>query len=203
MEQSSEQQPNPALLTTTTTIATTTAEPGGEATSTLSQVTESLQAIDMVQEQPIASTSRVLEPPLALSSAFTQLDVPPHSAPAFLPPLDSRSYSRTGIVYDERMMMHASLDYMRDENETDNLEWENPKGQEDDYKHPEVPTRISTIYNILKRNLLLGRMINLECPEVEKQDAIMVHSEEMWEKLQATSGQAEFLVDPFSARSNR
>jgi hypothetical protein len=174
-----------ALTTMTATTTTTYNQEGVPTTDTTVQVTGGLPN-GIQTEYPVPSTSAMVADASALVAQ------PPHSAPAFLPELDPGSYRRTGIVYDERMMLHSSLDYMRDTNEMQDIGWEHPRGFEYDYKHPEVPLRISRIFDLLKANFLLERMIDVECQEVEKEDALLVHTEEMWDSLQATSG--EYLV---------
>ncbi len=101
--------------------------------------------------------------------------------------IDPEARRITGLVYDLRMMLHASLDYMRDNGDIVDLFDEPPIGVGRSYAHPEKPDRISTIHSLLKQHGLVQRMVPLECPEVLKEDAMLVHSEALWDTMQATA----------------
>jgi len=82
-----------------------------------------------------------------------------------------RSY-RTGYVYDTRMMLHAPTIARED------LE-------EDDASHPEQPDRIARIYSLLKTSLCIQRMRQIQIRSLEKHEAMLVHSEDHWHKVEA------------------
>lgn len=84
-------------------------------------------------------------------------------------PTLERIYS-VGYVYHPQMMLH-----------------ENVNG------HPEEPARISQIYNLLVRNHCIVQMKEIPCREATSDEILLVHSEDLWEKVQALSGR-HFIV---------
>ncbi|EIN11329.1 histone deacetylase clr3 [Punctularia strigosozonata HHB-11173 SS5] len=69
-----------------------------------------------------------------------------------------------GYVFDARMMAHSCLD-----------------------GHPEQPERIVSIYRLLAENGCLEKMKHIPIRMVKKQEALLVHSEELWDKVLAIS----------------
>lgn len=69
--------------------------------------------------------------------------------------------SRYGYVFDDRMMLHAPLD-----------------------EHPESPARIQGIYQRLREAGCLHRMRQVQIRQVKKSEALLVHSEDHWDKVQ-------------------
>lgn len=68
----------------------------------------------------------------------------------------------TGYVYDVRMMAHADA---RD--------------------HPETPERIVRIHNLLKANQLLSEMLYIPVRLITRQEVLLVHSEDHWNKIES------------------
>ncbi|KAG6842184.1 hypothetical protein C0991_001677 [Blastosporella zonata] len=83
---------------------------------------------------------------------------PPRSASV---PLASSPFT-VGYVYSAEMMSHFC-----------------PTG------HPETPERISHIYNALTLNHHIKKMKNIHIRPVKKEEALLVHSEDHWDKVQA------------------
>ena len=69
---------------------------------------------------------------------------------------------KSGYVYDVRMMGHSSIS-----------------------DHPETPQRIARIFAILAENNIIQPMQKLPTSEVRKHQALLVHSEDHWEKVEA------------------
>ena len=78
------------------------------------------------------------------------------------PGLTSRA---TGYVYDVLMMLHS------------------PTPNSDG--HPERPERIMRIFEALKMSGCESRMVKLELRDVRKEEVLLVHSEDLWDKVQA------------------
>ncbi|KAH7927131.1 Arginase/deacetylase [Leucogyrophana mollusca] len=76
-------------------------------------------------------------------------------------PFNSPSY-RVGYVYSSDMMLHSSS-----------------------HGHPEQPDRITRIRNTIRDRGLLSKMKQLPIRPVKKQEALLVHSEEHWDKVLA------------------
>ena len=74
------------------------------------------------------------------------------------------SYS-VGFVYDPRMMLHSCTT-----------------------GHQEDPQRIDRIYNMLKTSGCIEQMLPLACREVRQEEALLVHSEALWEKVMYIGG---------------
>lgn len=82
---------------------------------------------------------------------------------------DLQRLSRTGYVYDTRMMDH----------------WPIVDNDDEDDSHPEQPQRIFRIYSILKNNLCIQKMRQISIRHLEKHEAMLVHSEDHWDKVEA------------------
>ena len=102
---------------------------------------------------------------------------------------DARSLSdfpiskKTGIVYNVQMMLHAPINYSRDGEQDPSIQ-----DDMDDYRtsHPEEPRRISHIYAKLKAANLVSQMVHLPCPEATPEQALLVHSDHVWQELEKT-----------------
>lgn len=94
-----------------------------------------------------------------------QTDVEPRRPPSPVPlrassvPFITREYT-VGYVYSSEMMVHACL-----------------KG------HPEQPERISSIFQAIKDAKYHLRMKQLPIRPVKRSEALLVHSEDHWEKV--------------------
>jgi len=81
--------------------------------------------------------------------------------------------SRVGFVYSPEMMMH----YKRDDH----------SGDHDD-KHVENPERLSRIIELIRSKGLHLQMKALPIRPVQKHEALLVHSEDHWNKVLAIKG---------------
>lgn len=102
----------------------------------------------------------------------------------------------TGYIYDERMMLHAPLNYRVEEDGTfldDGYDEFDPDG-EFRRSHPEEPRRIAKIFERLKKASLIGRMLKLPCVEVEKHEAMLIHTERLWDSVQSTYCKFFFII---------
>ncbi|KAJ3487452.1 hypothetical protein NLI96_g3543 [Meripilus lineatus] len=97
------------------------------------------------------------------SGPATTSVVPPSST---IPnPMDSRLYTATvGFVYDNQMMLHSCI-----------------RG------HAEAPERISRIFDALKEAQCLSKMSQIPIRMVQREEALLVHSESLWDKVIAVS----------------
>jgi hypothetical protein len=93
-----------------------------------------------------------------------------------------KSRSKTGLVYDLRMMLHAPINYTRD-GDTDGFD-----NDLEEYRssHPEEPRRISEIFSQLKSANLVQGMVHLPCPQVTPSQALLVHTDDVWQELEKT-----------------
>lgn len=91
---------------------------------------------------------------------------------------------RTCYVYDQRMLQH----------------WPPFAPDDEDTHHPERPRRISTIYSLLKETLCLKRMQKIPTRPLERFEAMLVHSEDHWEKVEAIEREPLWI---FEANANR
>ncbi|KAL4246025.1 hypothetical protein ABKN59_008832 [Abortiporus biennis] len=108
--------------------------------------------------------------PEASSSAK---DIQPASSTSEVQPATSSAmdvFSKTlvGYVYDNRMMMHSCV-----------------KG------HSEAPERISRIFDSIKQAGCLNYMVSIPIREVQKEEALLVHNESLWDKVIAVSAMTE------------
>jgi len=103
-------------------------------------------------------------------------------------PLSEYPKSRkTGLVYDVQMTMHAPINYQRDSN----AEYED---EIDEFRstHPEDPKRISRIFSQLKGANLIDTMVRLPCPEATAQQALLVHTDYVWQELEKTTSTYDY-----------
>lgn len=80
-------------------------------------------------------------------------------------PVARRPFS-VGYVYDIQMQLHRAIHG-------------SPDG------HPEEPERISHIYSLLVANKLISQMKEIPCREAIREEILLVHSEDHWDKVQA------------------
>lgn len=98
--------------------------------------------------------------PFEASNSSRQAPVPRASS---LPPVLNPSNIEVGYVYSTLMMTHT-----------------NTRGH-----HEEQPDRISRIFNLLKDSNCLARMRRLPIRPITREEALLVHSEALWEKILA------------------
>ena len=79
----------------------------------------------------------------------------------------------TGYVYDTRMLDH----------------WPTIEPKENDDPHPEQPARISKIHTTLRIAQCLKRMRKLHTRLLQKHEAMLVHSEDHWDKVEAIASE--------------
>ncbi|OCF43376.1 histone deacetylase 6/10 [Kwoniella heveanensis CBS 569] len=84
--------------------------------------------------------------------------------------------TRTGYIYDPMMMLHCQDGYTPTADDV----LDNGEG------HPEEPMRIKRIFGRLAEQGLIKRMRKLEFDEVTMEQVMLVHSEELWYKVQGT-----------------
>ncbi|KAL6305042.1 histone deacetylase complex protein [Sparassis latifolia] len=100
------------------------------------------------------------------SSASTRRDTQPRASS--LPPSLKTPEIQVGYVYSTKMMMHSCV-----------------------HGHEEQPERISRIFDILKDASCLTKMRRLPIRPVLKEEALLVHSEALWDKVQAIHSMTE------------
>ncbi|WVR03811.1 hypothetical protein IAU60_000807 [Kwoniella sp. DSM 27419] len=88
---------------------------------------------------------------------------------------------RTGYVYDPMMMLHCPDGY------TPTAESVQDNGD----GHPEEPMRIKRIFGRLAEQGLIKRMKRLEFGQVTAEQVMLVHSEEVWDKVQGTEDMSD------------
>ena len=84
---------------------------------------------------------------------------------------------KIGYVYDEEMLLHACLA---------------PDG------HPEQPDRITRIYNTLLSSSVISHMKRIPARPVEREEALLVHSQILWDKVMAIAGRQQFSSRPIN-----
>lgn len=84
--------------------------------------------------------------------------------PAILPVPTPLPAQGTGIVYDARMMLHAT-----------------PAPGE---SHPERPERIAQIYAMLERTGCVARMVPIPAREALREEVALVHDEALWDQFE-------------------
>jgi hypothetical protein len=139
---------------------------------------------DLFQEVIYSSTAEGTSPHVPLFNQNSLVINPNNGLQA-----DTRSLSdypkskRTGLVYNVQMMLHAPINYSRDGEHDSSIQ-----DDLDDFRssHPEEPRRISHIYAKLKGANLVTQMVHLPCPEATPEQALLVHSDHVWQELQKT-----------------
>ena len=87
---------------------------------------------------------------------------PPRTRAASVPATLRENAYQVGYVYSSKMMTHSCI---RD--------------------HCEQPERISRIFDILKQNGCLAEMKQLPIRRVLREEALLVHSQSLWDKVLA------------------
>jgi histone deacetylase 6 len=82
----------------------------------------------------------------------------------------------TGFVYDVRMRLHGNV--------------------HEDEHHPEDPSRITAILQVLREAKCTDTMFTIAAREARKEEVLLVHGKEHWDLVQRTAG-AYLLVKPF------
>ncbi|TFK25666.1 histone deacetylase clr3 [Coprinopsis marcescibilis] len=119
-------------------------------------------AMDIDRPGDVEGTSRSTNGIAGPSSLTRQWSTPvPRQPRASSMPLTASEYT-VGYVYSVDMMMHFSLD---------------PHG------HPEQPNRIKNIWQTLVKEHLTERMKWLPIRPVKKEEAMLVHGEDHWDKV--------------------
>lgn len=86
-------------------------------------------------------------------------------ATEFIPPTNNRHH--VGYVYSEEMTLHAAI------------------REKDEGEHPEHPHRIARIYEALLGAGYINMMKKLPIRLCVEEEALLVHSEDLWEKVLA------------------
>lgn len=105
------------------------------------------------------------------SAPLPPLDPPPLRASS--EPLERDGFT-VGYVYSSEMMVHYS-----------------PHG------HPEEPSRISRIFDAITAARLAPKMKQLPTRQVKKEEALLVHSEDHWDKVIAIQCESQFILADF------
>jgi hypothetical protein len=84
-----------------------------------------------------------------------------------------------GYVYDAAMMAHTDLSVEEDAS--------------DDERHPEQPGRLSSIYDTLRNAKCLSKMKRLGIRRALQHEILLVHSEDLWDKVIAIECKSMFL----------
>jgi histone deacetylase 6 len=87
--------------------------------------------------------------------------------------LQDKPTASTGYVYDTRMLDH----------------WPTIEPDENEYPHPEQPARISKIYLALRTAMCFKKMLKISTRFLEKHEAMLVHSEDHWDKVEAIASE--------------
>nr|XP_018264720.1 histone deacetylase 6/10 [Kwoniella dejecticola CBS 10117]OBR86878.1 histone deacetylase 6/10 [Kwoniella dejecticola CBS 10117] len=183
--------------TTTTTIETSTILPRESHLQSNPQQTSS----ELLQTISPAALSNGNHPPQSASNeaeSSTPINNHDNHYPATVDPLaifasrppafqptpaqtDTRTVERpriyrTGYVYDPMMMLHCQEGYIP----TAEHVVDNGAG------HPEEPMRIKRIFARLAEQGLIKRMLKLEFGQVVMEQVMLVHGEDLWNKVQGT-----------------
>jgi histone deacetylase 6 len=117
--------------------------------------------------------------PLGHEASTSTVSLSDRSNQAPTPMLGRQRAYRTGYIYDIMMMLHCQEGYTP----TEDTVVDAGDG------HPEEPMRIKRIFTRLKEAGLIARMKKLEFEEVTQAQAVQVHTEEHWEKVEGTRGE--------------
>jgi hypothetical protein len=132
---------------------------------------------------PSSSTrTRASPPPLTVISPIdhTAIDTPVQERAVYA--VSSPQIARTGYIYDPLMMLHCKDGY---EPTPDDAVTRDP---DPDSGHPEDPLRIKRIFSRLAETGLIKRMKKLRFEQVTMDQVLLVHSEELWNKVQGIEG---------------
>ena len=88
-------------------------------------------------------------------------------------PQEDKLMAKTGYVYDTRMLDH----------------WPTIQPDENEYPHPEQPARISKIYFALRTAMCFKKMRKISTRFLEKHEAMLIHSEDHWDKVEAIASE--------------
>ena len=105
-------------------------------------------------------------------------------------PSPGRPIPRTCYTYDPQMMLHCKDGYTP----TDALAMAGDG-------HPEEPMRIKRIYDVIREAGLIGKMHKIDYMPLARDQALLVHSADMWDANQATEGEAFLAFDSALTRS--
>ncbi|OBZ68110.1 Histone deacetylase clr3 [Grifola frondosa] len=104
----------------------------------------------------------------ASSSSLTKVRTPAEARATSLPPVLRHDGFQVGYVYSTKMMTHSCI-----------------------HGHPEQPERISRIFDALKQAQCLEKMRRLPIRRVLREEALLVHSETLWNKILAMHSMTE------------
>ena len=127
-----------------------------------------------VPEEPTTSNG----PRTTAAEMFAPAISPFPSSPAR--PTTPPKMDRTGFVYDPLMMLHCPDGYTPTADDV----MDNGDG------HPEEPMRIKRIFSRLAESGLISRMRKLDFGQVTFDQALLVHSEDHWQKVQGTESES-------------
>ncbi|WFD41757.1 histone deacetylase [Malassezia psittaci] len=117
--------------------------------------------VDIVmQSDPTLPATPLPGSSMAPIAPETGVSMPLDSSPTPPPP------TGTGLVYDARMMLHAS-----------------PALSD---THPERPERIERIYSLLERKGCVARMIRIPAREALRDEVALVHEPSLWDEFEVT-----------------
>jgi hypothetical protein len=102
-----------------------------------------------------------------------------------------------GYVWSEEMLAHRNLFDDKEKKEKHDMRDDDEPSDREKYQHPEAPARLQSIYQILEQNGLLARMKHLPIRTVRKDEVMLTHTEDLWEKVMAIEGELPSLCMPF------
>ncbi|KAJ7072273.1 histone deacetylase clr3 [Mycena amicta] len=117
---------------------------------------DAMDVDEPVVAQPVSLAANLFSTPIRMVSPPPR----PSSVPLLHPDTD------IGFVYAAEMMAH------------------NPRYTHNG-DHPELPARISSIWDELTRNRMTGKAKRIPIRPVSKPEALLVHSEDLWDKIEA------------------
>lgn len=97
------------------------------------------------------------------------------NATSSLQPVNQSTMYRTGYIYDPLMMLHCPEGYVPSESTA-------TKGE----IHPEEPMRIKLIYDTMSAVGFIKRMYRIPYAEATLEQIMLVHTKELWDKVQGT-----------------
>ncbi|WFC97672.1 histone deacetylase [Malassezia yamatoensis] len=123
-------------------------------------VSDTLPVDIVMQSDPALSTTPYPGSSITQIEPESGVPMPLESSPTPPPP------TGTGLVYDARMMLHAS-----------------PALGD---THPERPERIERIYSLLERKGCVARMIRIPAREALRREVALVHEPSLWDEFEVT-----------------